>query len=928
MISFKQYLTLKEDVEDDIKELKENPQLKAIKDWLKTDSARSLMGTAPSDVNDNNGKKYLSEINDIINKFREKILDGQEEDEVDPDELDDRAKKLGFKSFEDIKEIEDIDELKEISNSYNKKTESIRRTHSDIENASGNGLKKEFFKNIEDNKNFILQNIDGNDITNIMKILKRNDNGDDKIDKQEFIKAIISIKKAFPGNTKEAVKKPASILWLMYLRANGLKASDRESDDNERIFKNDYTINQTSFKNGINDSSLVDKTDKKNPQITDSGKNIIHIFDNFGKCMIDFKVLKNFNTLPNAQRFLARDIEDIKKNLGDEGFTAKSPEQREKEQIDAETRETNADINSAQQRANELNDELDKIKNDKNNPLDDDVIQKRKFYIFDVERLKAESLNSGDDVDDFFDNIKNNCNELLDKISKRLEELAPKLKHNKDDLKLEENISKRIMAENGFIITEDYENSYNKKSGKVNKFKENAQKELEKLFDSEKGSLRNLAEKIIAENDYKKMINLRLKFNNAITQLGYKATKIIETATTKANNILKYMGLDKEIDDAKKYKTLDQKGQEGLDITKIKQIITGSFQKDHQNLAKILLINLLTKFNDSKEIVDRLNAKSFNGFFEEGLIYAGTTGSIYALDKNDVSKKHLANNNKDLGYDAYVFVKDRARIYKKPRELLNSIGINIDSLTVDVMKEVKKSLMKEAENAKKYANDYIEAAKKMKQLISGVSGNSSVVTEGLGDLLGKARDKISDVAGNIKDKAKNFIDKQKEDFNSTNIKQDEDTQNFVNNTQGQQFTDNNPDTGTITITSKLNNIAKKINWDDRFEPQGEGVEDIVLRQFFKGFVLIKSNDNKNIFVTTKEKYEMDLEKNINQVLPDAVSNLNPDPAASSVVTSNAADNTYGNGYSKRTNAIKKKLNTTTYTYSPNSKLKIVRRTFD
>ena len=244
------------------------------------------------------------------------------------------------------------------------------------------------------------------------------------------------------------------------------------------------------------------------------------------------------------------------------------------------------------------------------------------------------------------------------------------------------------------------------------------------------------------------------------------------------------------------------------------------------------------------------------------------------------------------------------------------------------MKEVKKSLMKEAENAKKYANDYIEAAKKMKQLISGVSGNSSVVTEGLGDLLGKARDKISDVAGNIKDKAKNFIDKQKEDFNSTNIKQDEDTQNFVNNTQGQQFTDNNPDTGTITITSKLNNIAKKINWDNRFEPQGEGVEDIVLRQFFKGFVLIKSNDNKNIFVTTKEKYEMDLEKNMNQILPDTVSNPNPDPAASSVVTSNAADNTYGNGYSKRTNAIKKKLNTTTYTYSPNSKLKIVRRTFD
>ena len=50
----------------------------------------------------------------------------------------------------------------------------------------------------------------------------------------------------------------------------------------------------------------------------------------------------------------------------------------------------------------------------------------------------------------------------------------------------------------------------------------------------------------------------------------------------------------------------------------------------------------------------------------------------------------------------------------------------------------------------------------------------------------------------------------------------------------------------------------------------------------------------------------------------------------SVVTSGAADSTYGNGYNynKEADAIKKKLNCTTYRYSPNPKMKIVRRTFD
>ena len=101
---------------------------------------------------------------------------------------------------------------------------------------------------------------------------------------------------------------------------------------------------------------------------------------------------------------------------------------------------------------------------------------------------------------------------------------------------------------------------------------------------------------------------------------------------------------------------------------------------------------------------------------------------------------------------------------------------------------------------------------------------------------------------------------------------------------------------------------------DDYDPKGTTVKSVILRQTFKGYILLKK-DNKWYVGNYK-----DLD-NIKKALQ---------PQQSSVVTSGAADSTYGDGYnySKKADAIKKKLNCTTYTYSPNSKMKIVRRTFD
>ena len=106
-----------------------------------------------------------------------------------------------------------------------------------------------------------------------------------------------------------------------------------------------------------------------------------------------------------------------------------------------------------------------------------------------------------------------------------------------------------------------------------------------------------------------------------------------------------------------------------------------------------------------------------------------------------------------------------------------------------------------------------------------------------------------------------------------------------------------------------------------------------MRQIFKGFVYIINNKTGKNYVTTKEKIDELLQQRSNEAAKATSAGANDGSQVdwnSAVVTSGAADSTYGDGYNynKKADAIKKKLNSTTYTYSPNSKMKIVRRTFD
>ena len=274
-------------------------------------------------------------------------------------------------------------------------------------------------------------------------------------------------------------------------------------------------------------------------------------------------------------------------------------------------------------------------------------------------------------------------------------------------------------------------------------------------------------------------------------------------------------------------------------------------------------------------------------------IYSGNTNSVYAMDSNSVEAKD----------GMYIFNSGKAKVYKNPRDLLNAAGINVDELTVDVMKGLKKELKAQAEKGANLADEYKKAEQELLGIIQKiVQPNASIVSEDIKTLIGKGKDFLLDKA------------RKKQTPEQATEKKPEQKPEQVTKQNPEQAVEQKPEQTQQTQTNQLENYVKEIGLPDDYDPKGTTVKSVILRQTFKGYILLKK-DNKWYVGNYK-----DLD-NIKKVLQ---------PQQSSVVTSGAADSTYGDGYnySKKADAIKKKLNCTTYTYSPNSKMKIVRRTFD
>ena len=905
MISFKEYLLLNEE---------KDPQINAIKKICKNDFDIILKAGGTGSGSENNVmKKINAEIEDTSKQFK------------DFNELKEKTKKIISKE-----------------KTKNANTKDIEESDSKIE---------DFYRIIYNNRN-IIEQISPHNVSKIRAIFQKVDrNNDKKIDKEEFQNAIKEIQKSIDKNNA------AMITYLMYILNVG--GSHFAVGQTTGALSQDSNIKPEKF--------FTDKNDKeiKNYFTDEKIKFLNSLFIELKGFTFEKSILKNFKTYKAAKSVFSGKTE-----LSDEGFTPKTQEQKEREGLEDEYVKNKEEMNKTQTEIDRLNKETQEILNSNKSNIDDlGNPTKGKWFGLGVD-LPVPGDNK--ELEDFISSIKNVVKEKLKKIVDEVK--SYQIKKKKNDL--EEDVVLKIIKQKGFKILKE-EDVVGLDSGdeEIDEHLNAINNKIEKIILKYENKLARINNKIESSGDYNKKLSLKTDFKLTLVDFGRDINNsfidLQENIRRKVRS-LRNKSWDAELGS---HKTLEQKGQEDLNVKKIIGFLKEINKNDAHAIAKYMFINLLAKNSDSEKVYEMLNDKSFSSTSEwSKYVYIGDDKVIYALDKNSVKQDNFFRN---ILPDVKVLNCGMAKKYRNPKELLSSIGINVNDLTVDVLKRIKKALKDSLNNLSNEANEYLESANKLRR---DIAPRASIVTEGLfGNaaefLKNKKQDAVDYLKGKRQVKADDSIVNS---FNTMNKKEEQDKENKAN-TEIEQLKNKRGKIGDKADDAYQNSINKETNKEidnniikstfdkltnsmctnlqidaNKFEPDGHGVEDIPTRQIFKGFVFIKYN-NKAFFTTQDrlEKIKNELkavmkqqstdEKNYNKAQNAANNTYNANDienngkaenlgttGEASVVTSGAADSTYGNGYNynKEADAIKKKLNCTTYTYSPNPKMKIVRRTFD
>ena len=905
MISFKEYLLLNEE---------KDPQINAIKKICKNDFDIILKAGGTGSGSENNiMKKINAEIEDTSKQFK------------DFNELKEKTKKIISKE-----------------KTKNANTKDIEESDSKIE---------DFYRIIYNNRN-IIEQISPHNVSKIRAIFQKVDrNNDKKIDKEEFQNAIKEIQKSIDKNNA------AMITYLMYILNVG--GSHFAVGQTTGALSLDSNIKPEKFFTDENDKEI------KNYFTDEKIKFLNSLFIELKGFTFEKSILKNFKTYKAAKSVFSGKTE-----LSDEGFTPKTQEQKEREGLEDEYVKNKEEMNKTQAEIDRLNKETQEILNSNKSNIDDlGNPTKGKWFGLDVD-LPVPGDNK--ELEDFISSIKNVVKEKLKKIVDEVK--SYQIKKKKNDL--EEDVVLKIIKQKGFKILKE-EDAVGLDSGdeEIDEHLNAINNKIEKIILKYENKLARINNKIESSGDYNKKLSLKTDFKLTLVDFGRDINNsfidLQENIRRKVRS-LRNKSWDAELGS---HKTLEQKGQEDLNVKKIIGFLKEANKNDAHAIAKYMFINLLAKNSDSEKVYEMLNDKSFSSTSEwSKYVYIGDDKVIYALDKNSVKQDNFFRN---ILPDVKVLNCGMAKKYRNPKELLSSIGINVNDLTVDVLKRIKKALKDSLNNLSNEANEYLESANKLRR---DIAPRASIVTEGLfGNaaefLKNKKQDAVDYLKGKRQVKADDSIVNS---FNTINKKEEQDKENKAN-TEIEQLKNKRGKIGDKADDAYQNSINKETNKEidnniikstfdkltnsmctnlqidaNKFEPDGHGVEDIPTRQIFKGFVFIKYN-NKAFFTTQDrlEKIKSELkavmkqqstdEKNYNKAQNAANNTYNANDienngkaenlgttGEASVVTSGAADSTYGNGYNynKEADAIKKKLNCTTYTYSPNPKMKIVRRTFD
>jgi hypothetical protein len=938
MISFKEFLkrkeVLNEELKDDFKKLfadKDNGEkAKAVNNWLKNNKKTDFLN-----------KKTDFRI-EVAKKINEKLPENQ---------------KINVK---DEKEIDEI--VTKINNLYER---SKNKKEGNV------GKKKlEFVTTLLDNSTEI-RSIEPVDVKNVLKCFSKNNiNGDTRIDKKEFIEAIKEIKKL-----KELdINKAAVILWLAYFRQCIIGAKGEVSD--EVLITSEGALSKQFIE-------ALQKQNTNNNYFDDNSiKDLKNIFAGFGKFQMEPSVLINFKSISSAKSFLKKSNEELEKIEGK--FTEKTPEEKEtekqeedvekaKEEKKADTENQIKDLDAENAKLDRQSDELDKkadaLKNDSSSKeevdLINDIVKKRNWYIFSTKPPKP---GKEEELPEFISNIKKEVEEFLNKIGDGLEKFRVN-KTSDADLAIEKpkdeqpsteqpevnasvkEMIKNCIKKNGILVEDNdtFGKEFDRYQEQIEEIKTSTKERIDKILMKLSRKAQNINKDLEKENNYKMAVELQSDFKSLFIEYGYDIASEIERAIKRGNDILKAAKKNKNSDEVRNYKTADQKGQEQMDIKNITKALTGSYNNDPANLARYLLINLLNKLESSKEVLRQLQKASFDEeMFTNGYIFAGSSGKVYAPP---MAKPFSCGELKIFSYPV-----EQTMSFKNPEALLKNIGINVNSLTVDVMKGVKE--IASGDGLKAEAEKYWKAADEIYKTISNLK--KSIVTEEYEYINKDAKEHLEKLGVNtnnvkIKDMEETEESKKMGNWLNGNIQKKQDSIS-KSDKQDSMSQDDKLSSLQSNLQQLLNGICSKLDLNAEYQQDGMGPEDIALRQFLKGYVLIVHGNDRYITsmklykeyeqffkqaadesktdtdaVTSKSgqvgKNVMPADKEENKVKVDGSAD---EGVPASIVTSANADSTYGDGYgySKKAKAIKKKLNSTTYTYSPNSKLKIVRRTFD
>lgn len=875
MISFKEFLNnriINEDIQDDIQKIKKDPIKSVLYNWVKKHTGRNKFTGL-------NSEQKKNQINIIISGLLEPLKKIAENPELRKDEnfngnlyLEPAIKKLA-QNGNQLKSIsKKIDELikddgkllfTEIEKMEKMHEDSIENYSSDIGKVEGNKFRESFFKYLILNKNSI-EKLNSNNIKEIISFFRAsNQNGDKRIDKNEFVNAINKIKKAY----KNDLAIPATILFLLYLKQNAM-----EKNDGVKIFNKDgSTIDGNYLSNLADDSNFYVKDGKPTNKLDDLNA----LFKSFGNLQIDKSVLSYFKNIKAAENFLKQ--EKINKDELKGNFTQKTQEVKEQDKAQDDIEQKKAEkeefIKQHEEEEKKLNPQMNNIKDkvtanqEIENSVEKEIMQKRQFYIFKAKMIKASNVEDSNDIDDFIEAIRKNAEELMNDAKRKME----LLKKEEKSTNLSEGLGDFFKK---ITTPKTYDDKFSKSSEDIDNIEKKANTQIENIASSIGKTLKNLFGQINSETKFNKKIKLELQFDQTVNEFGYLMTKAVQQFTRDVDSIASKLNKHKKAEDLKDVKSFTQEGNENIAITMIKRLFDKANCNITEKIARFFLTNLILNYHDSKKIIEALNQNNFDGL---GNCVFTSNNQVPIYTKYDI--KQLNNNV------TYYEIRGSDWI-KNPATLLEKAGIKVSSLSHDVLQKAYGILKKYADENKKDVDAYKEA---IITINSGIK--ASVMSE--------------------------------EDIN-------------------QQIQSAAP----LPTEQRLDSIAAaggQLLKDDfkGFILTGNQPDDIAFGQYCSAnnYIVVSNNKNKlylfnkqsfdNLVKTLEQIKSTEQNKaNINNTPTNAENVNNNSQNNSSVVTSANADSTYGNGYNKKADAIKKKLNCTTYTYSPNPKLKIVRRTFD